>query len=950
MKERLKSKTELFRAILKHILQHSHKRHSPSNASQLIEADYNEILTEIGKVALEGLLRGDLLFTFGQLSENVRGEKSVIVGLLQVSESGPSVEPKEMVSFIHKSIQEYLAAWFVTYRCVPEGNLGGIEQHACTVEDCFALENVFQFLCGLSDKGAEKVFEHFSSVGTRDLSVTIPDADNKTDVPLYDLTERHWRFSDFAFKCFREVNSRTELLCRFLDGFGDVVPVPNHVLRSQFMPNVKDVPTLAPSRTFAFRIHSNDEDPMPCKLLERFIDCFHILRITESSEVLRVSDFLEEFQSIKGPGSCKSEDCSLHFILRFRNGELEFYITDLFLACEDHARLLTATSDVYAPSRDANLCLKESCLKFTRYLQLRLKVSDETMKGLGRAIRNCRHLNSIHVLETTYLELPTCIDVRDGDSVFHLLEEVPNPSECSLQLGSSVHTDGLLRYIHEVRLTSAGAVKLARLLPQFNNVSVLNLSFVDAEVDALITSISHKSLKNLRLNGIILTPAATTTLGRSLPQMSSLESLEVTGVRGRIVQGKEMEALFGGFDKSLPLETLTFGNFRVKCCLSALVKSFPYFPNLKELSVGKFSMDEHNLCSLLESLSATPNLRVLKVQGNRMNYEHSCRTQFNTVSRCFAHDTLEELALSDISLNATTAAALGRSLPEMPSLKRLDLSGMDGKMLQAEEMKVLFGGLNERVRLLPNNLGFFSNLYDLRLGKFNMDEQHLCGLIERLRFIPNLVRLWVEGKRQCPADFSSVEVNTVLSFTHETLRDLALKGLSLTPTAAAMLGRSLPKMSSLETLELTGHGSVVPAEQMERLFDGFNETSPLLSLRFRSFNVRGCLAPLTRRLSSFPNLGSLELTNLNMDEHDFHGLLESFQFMPKLGSLTLSGNPLGHAVTSIVPHVITLPRLEFIWLDGCCSEEDRKSVAHALPESVELLRTCPLITFKTYPL
>ena len=135
LKEGLKNKAELFQALLKHILQHSHRRHSPSNASKLKEADYNEMLTEIGKVALEGLLRGDLLFKFGQLSEKVRGEESVIVGLLQVSEFGPSVEPKEMVCFIHKSIQEYLAAWYITCRCVAEGNLGGIEQRACTVED-----------------------------------------------------------------------------------------------------------------------------------------------------------------------------------------------------------------------------------------------------------------------------------------------------------------------------------------------------------------------------------------------------------------------------------------------------------------------------------------------------------------------------------------------------------------------------------------------------------------------------------------------------------------------------------------------------------------------------------------------------------------------------------------------------------------------------------------------
>jgi len=44
--------------------------------------------------------------------------------------------------------------------------------------NCKALENVFQFVCRLSDKGAEKVFENFSSVTTRDLSMAIPDAEN----------------------------------------------------------------------------------------------------------------------------------------------------------------------------------------------------------------------------------------------------------------------------------------------------------------------------------------------------------------------------------------------------------------------------------------------------------------------------------------------------------------------------------------------------------------------------------------------------------------------------------------------------------------------------------------------------------------------------------------------------------------------------------------------------
>jgi len=292
-----------------------------------------------------------------------------------------------------------------------------------------------------------------------------------------------------------------------------------------------------------------------------------------------------------------------------------------------------------------------------------------------------------------------------------------------------------------------------------------------------------------------------------------------------------------------------------------------------------------------------------------------------------------------MSLNPTVAAALGRSLSDVPSLRRLELSGMGRKMLQGEEMEALFGGFNKTVPLLPNSFRFFPNLWDLRLGKFNMDEQHLFGLMESVRFIPNLVRLYVEGKRLAPVDSGVAEGNTDCSFTHETLRELTLKGISLTPAVAAMLGRSLPKMPSLTALELTGvDRSAVAAEQMEGLFDGFKETLPLTRLNFNGFNVRGCLAPLTRRFSSLPNLGSLELSNLNMDECDLRGLLESFPFIPELSTLNLSGNPLGHAVTSIVPHVINLPRLEFLRLDErSCSEEDLNSVAQALPYRVILL-------------
>ena len=69
LKECLESKTKLFQAIMKHILQHSYRRHTPARVSKVKEETYIEMLAEIGKVALAGLLKGDLMFEFGQLPE-----------------------------------------------------------------------------------------------------------------------------------------------------------------------------------------------------------------------------------------------------------------------------------------------------------------------------------------------------------------------------------------------------------------------------------------------------------------------------------------------------------------------------------------------------------------------------------------------------------------------------------------------------------------------------------------------------------------------------------------------------------------------------------------------------------------------------------------------------------------------------------------------------------------
>ncbi|KAL9979331.1 hypothetical protein ACROYT_G016979 [Oculina patagonica] len=543
------TKTKLYLAIVQYVLDYNQRKDSPARFGKV--EDFKEILADIGKVALECLLNDDHVFEYDQLSAAMLDEQSLIIGLLQVTEYAENLRPAGMVSFIHKSIQEFLAAWYITYRCVPEGNLGGIEQHARTLEDCQALENVFQFICGLSDDGAVKVFQHLTSVRisdpTLDLSKTIPDVESETDVPLCYVTGRQKRFSDLVFDSFREVQSKAQLVRQWLDCTAGVVLVTPDRRFSDLIPKLKHLNQVVFSEVFFIcncigHTVGVNQISITYELL-KFLDCLHVpLRITKKSAGLLIGDFLRTFK----PVGCIY--CAFDSILYFRNDQSQFYITDLFLECDNHARLFTETMiHISVPSLASTLCSNaQSCFNFLRFLRCSGLMNAQTLKELGAVVRNCKHLKSI--------QFGQC-----KDSICELLEQVPNPSTCSLSIGYN---------LIPCLLTSAGAERLGGVLPRFNNITDLNLNLVDccaAAVNKLVFSITHKTLEELRLSDIILTPSAAVALGRSLPEMPSLKTLELTGVDGSILEVEEMDALFGGISKTFPsLEKLHLINFNAK--------------------------------------------------------------------------------------------------------------------------------------------------------------------------------------------------------------------------------------------------------------------------------------------------------------------------------------------------------------------------------------------------
>ena len=591
------SKTTLYIEIVQYVLNHNAAKCSPANFHKV--EDFKEILAKIGKVALECLMKDDHVFEYDQLSHAIRiCEESRIIGLLQVSEYSENLRPAGMVSFIHKSIQEFLAAWYINYRCVPEGNLGEINDRTRTLDDCRSLENVFQFVCGLSDDGAVKVFEHLKSVrisdSELDLSNLIPDG---TDEPLCDIRKRQC-FITLVNSSFGEVQTKTEVLRHYLNCTDGIIFVGGESVR-EIIPERRILNGITLNGVVWFVKEIFHQKAMKIYEWIEFLECLDVpLRMTENSVVVAVGEFLRKFEAIRCFRYCL---CFFTCILHYHNGQAFFYITRLYLKCNIHADLFDVTNLTSTPSHSTSSSSEGFCLKYLSFLHIYTDVNERTMKCLVTIFRDCKNLKNILCERVTKC---TC----------ELLQYVPNPSTCRVELGYS-----LLFPLDWPSLTSADVTKLAGLLPQFNNLVSLNLNLNNCCAEAtnkLVSSITHKTLEKLGLHGITLTPVTAATLGRSISKMSSLRELSIAGPRRGFLETNEIEASPTGLDRtSLVSQLFTFNTGGCR-----------FLPSLCTLNLSFLNLNVRDLRELLDNLKFFSELRHFCLYGNPLGDEHTVQS------------------------------------------------------------------------------------------------------------------------------------------------------------------------------------------------------------------------------------------------------------------------------------------------------------------------------------
>ena len=224
------SRADIYTQFIQTLLNHmSGKVAEVDHANQMFRkvGDYAEEFCQLGKLAFAALLGDSLYLSSSKVSGNLM-DKLIEVGLFQVSNLS-SLNPDKGVFFIHKSVQEFLAAWYLKHELKGENStsLSKID----SVEKIFNLTEVLKFASELSGEVAWEIASHMGVVAKKE---GLTEYNFEKRVCASALTDEQRRFQflieQVFFCCSPEM--RRDLFPAFLSHVGGVLLINSAQLRT----------------------------------------------------------------------------------------------------------------------------------------------------------------------------------------------------------------------------------------------------------------------------------------------------------------------------------------------------------------------------------------------------------------------------------------------------------------------------------------------------------------------------------------------------------------------------------------------------------------------------------------------------------------------------------------------------------------------------------------------
>ena len=245
-----KSRADIFTQFIQTMLDHKVESQQLMPFQKVTSTEAREDLSNLGKVAFEALLQDRLYVRCSKLPGNVSTsfQKLSEVGLFQIVNL-TSLNPEKGAYFIHKSVQEFLAAWHIkeevsSIKGESTPSLFKVE----SFEEILKMNEVLKFACELSTEAAYAVFRHVAYVGRKE---SFPECDfidplQAIRPPLSQIQKRYRGLISHSYFCC-SAEKRRDLCSVFSSHTGGVLSLDcnklnitanEHLLKSGMTPNV----------------------------------------------------------------------------------------------------------------------------------------------------------------------------------------------------------------------------------------------------------------------------------------------------------------------------------------------------------------------------------------------------------------------------------------------------------------------------------------------------------------------------------------------------------------------------------------------------------------------------------------------------------------------------------------------------------------------------------------
>ena len=162
------SRATLYDSFCQTLLDHVTAKTSEETFRSMDE--YREDLAKLGELAWQALLNDCLYFKLSNVPEDIRLflEKFISFGFLQTSNLSNSPRPEKLAFFLHKSVQEFLAASFLVRDLKNAKESFNCLSKVDSFERFMELSEVFKFVSELSSEATVAVFSHLKMIGEKE--------------------------------------------------------------------------------------------------------------------------------------------------------------------------------------------------------------------------------------------------------------------------------------------------------------------------------------------------------------------------------------------------------------------------------------------------------------------------------------------------------------------------------------------------------------------------------------------------------------------------------------------------------------------------------------------------------------------------------------------------------------------------------------------------------------